>query len=116
MSRQWHSLEEDETCRDHVARKLGLKENAELIDVRLTAGRSDNVRDQSRPTAKVVPQQYDNSLNIRVLRKNVLDLLELNTVPPDFHLVVKATKELECSIAAPTGRIPGPVQVRCPRS
>ena len=115
VSRQWHALQEDEACRDHVARKLRLEEIAELIDLRLPAGRSDNMRDQPRLAGEVIPQQHDGSLNIRVLRKNVLDLVELNAASPDFHLVVEATKELKCPIAAPTGRIPGPVQARCPR-
>src|SRR5712692_4441119 len=95
MGRQWHSLEENEARRDHVALNPGLEESAKVIGVRLPAGRSDDMRDQPRVASDVVP-------------------LELDSVAADLHLMVDAAETLKRPIGAPAGQVPGPVQARPP--
>ena len=112
MSGQRHALQEDEARGDHVARKPGLEEIAKLVDLRLPAGRGDDVRDQPRLAAEVIPRQHDGGLDVRVLHEDVLDLLELDPVAADLHLVVDAAEKLERPVGAPAGQISGPVQAR----
>ena len=113
MGRQRHAVQEDEARRDHVFRKPGLEEIAKLVDLRLPAARSDNMRNQPRVAAEVIPRQHDGGLDVRVLHENVLDLLELDPVAADLHLVVDAAKKLQRPVGAPAGQVSGPVQARC---
>src|SRR5215475_4360431 len=48
-----HALQEDEARGDHEVRKLGLEEIAKVVDLRLTIGRRNNMRDQPRFSAKL---------------------------------------------------------------
>ena len=114
MSRQRHALQEDEARRDHVARKPRLEEIAKLVDFRLPAGRSDDMRDQPRLAAEVIPRQHDGGLDVRVLHEHVLDLLELDPVAANLHLVVDAAKALKRPVGTPSGQVAGPVQTRRP--
>ena len=74
--------------------------------------RSDNVRDQPHLAADVIPRQDDGGLDVRVLREDVLDLLELDPVAADLHLMVDAPEKLKISVSAPAGQVSGPVQAR----
>ena len=47
-----------------------------------------------------------------MLHENVLDLLELDPVAADLHLMVDAPEELKRSVGAPAGQVAGPVQAR----
>ena len=92
---------------------LALEEIAKLVDLRLPAARSDNVRDQPRLAAEVIPRQHDGGLDVRVLHEDVLDLLELDPVAANLHLMVDAPEKLKRSVGAPAGQVAGPVQARC---
>ena len=112
MSRQWQAVEKDEARGDHIFRELGLKEIAKLVDLRLPAARSDNVRDQPHLANDVIPRQDDGGLDVVVLREDVFDLLEFDPVAADLHLMVDAPDKLKISVSAPAGEVSRPVQPR----
>ena len=70
------------------------------------------MRDQLCLASRVSRLQHDRALNVRVLQQNVLDLLGLDPVAADLHLVVDAAEALKRPVGAPTGQISGPVQTR----
>ena len=70
------------------------------------------MRDQPRLAAEVIPRQHDGGLDVRVLHEDVLDLLELDPVAADLHLMVDAAEKLKSSVSAPAGQVSGPVQAR----
>src|SRR4051794_29113767 len=104
MSRQWQVVEKDEACGDHVLRELGLKEIAKLVDLRLPAARSDNVRDQPYLANDVIARQDDGGLDVAVLQEDMFDLLKLDPVAADLHLMVDAPEKLKISVGAPAGK------------
>ena len=112
MSRQRQAVEKDEARGDHVFREPGLEEIAKLVDLRLPAARSDNVRDQPHLADDVIPRQHDGGLDVWVLHEDVFDLLELDPVAADLHLMVDAPDKLKISVSAPAGQVSGPVQPR----
>ena len=105
MSRQRQAVEKDEARGDHIFRELGLKEIAKLVDLRLPAARSDNVRDQPHLADDVIPRQDDGGLDVWVLHEDVFDLLELDPVAADLHLMVDAPDKLKISVSAPAGQV-----------
>ena len=91
----------DVRCRGHVA---GQPVGHTFAQPRRVA---DDVRDEAS-YARGVLADDDGSLRHR-LGQDRLDLTQLDPVPPDLHLTVRTTRELQHTIGIPAGQITRPV-------
>ena len=112
MSGQRQAVQKEEACGDHVFWQPRLEEIAKLVDLRLPSAPGDNMRDQRHLAHQVIPRQHDGGLDVGVLHQDVFDLLELDPVAADLHLMVEAPDKLKISVSAPAGQVSGPVQPR----
>ena len=53
----------------------------------------------------VIPRQHDGGLDVMVLHQDVFDLLELDPVAADLHLMIDAPEKLKISVSAPAGEV-----------
>jgi hypothetical protein len=62
------------------------------------------VRNELRSATDIIPRQhYSGGSDIRVQQKDALDLLELDPVAADLHLMVDAPDKLKDAISTPAG-------------